>query len=79
MTIEFTKEFAEMLEVNPAELQDDSVLHTEGEWDSIMLIATITLVDKYYGVLFQCHAINTIKTFGELKNLIATTVASNPN
>lgn len=70
MNNEFIVELANILEINAAELNDASLLNNGDHWDSILLIATVALIDKHFNILLKGNQLNSIHTFGELKNLI---------
>ena len=70
MNEQFIEEFAEILEVDPAELHDDFRVQGGEGWDSLNLLATIAIIDKYYGIVVNGAVLNSALYFGDLRSIL---------
>lgn len=65
---EFYEGLAEILEVDPSEINPDFRL--EGEiWDSLAIVSTIALVDEVYGKTVAPAKLQEVETVGDLERL----------
>lgn len=66
---EFYEGLAEILEVEPSELNPDYPL---GEnWDSLAVVSTIALIDEVYDVTVHPERLGDCHTVGDIEQLIA--------
>ena len=71
MTIEVAKEkIADILEVDQTEIEEDKVLSDFDTWDSIAVLAVISVVGEERGVFLHANEIGKIKTVKELIQLL---------
>jgi acyl carrier protein len=63
---QFVARLAVVLECDPAELGDDSVL----EWESLLVLSTLTLLSQDFGLTPEVECLIQCKTLGELRRLI---------
>jgi len=61
----FIDALAEVLELEPSEVQENLELTSEN-WDSLTVLATIALVDEYYGVIVDGGALSDCTSIGNL-------------
>lgn len=61
----FLEDFAAILEVEPADLQDDFRL-TPDNWDSLAIVATVVLIDEHFGVSVLGETLRNCSRVGEL-------------
>jgi acyl carrier protein len=69
-TEEFTREFAEMLSIDPANLNADTDLTGLPEWDSVAYISALVLIDEKLGVTVRPEVISNSRTFGEILSAV---------
>jgi acyl carrier protein len=65
-TEEFTREFAEMLSIDPANLNAETDLTALEEWDSVAYISALVLIDEKLGIAVRPEIISNSQTFGEI-------------
>jgi len=63
---EFISEFAQILDVVPAELQPETELSTFCNWDSVAYLAAMVLIDEGLGITLRPEVISNAKTFGDI-------------
>lgn len=66
---DFASEFADVIEIAPAEIHESFDLGEHG-WDSLAILSTIALIDEHYGKTVDTKALGACRTFGELQALI---------
>jgi acyl carrier protein len=63
---EFIREFAEMLDVDPATLTEDTDMETLENWDSVGYLSAMVLIDEKVGVAISPDVISNAKSFGAI-------------
>ncbi len=71
----FLIEFANTIEVNPEVLTPEFNIKLGSAWDSLAFISTIALVDKYYSIILDSDALESLTYFSELLQLLQKKVA----
>lgn len=66
---EFYEGLAEILEVEPSEINPDYALG-EGNWDSLAIVSTIALIDEVYDKAISGEALEGCKTIGDLEKAV---------
>ncbi len=69
MNEEFIEEFAEVFDVEPAEMNTSFTFDGPESWDSLAIVSTIALVDQYYDVVLKADDFIHCSNFGELIQL----------
>jgi acyl carrier protein len=69
---EFTREFAEMLGIDPGELQSDTDLTALPEWDSVAYLSAMVLIDDKLAIAIRPELLSNAKTFGEILAAVQT-------
>lgn len=72
MEDQFKEDFAELLEVDQAELTPGYVLEDSEMWDSMTVVSTIALIDEHFGKTVEGEALTKCETFGDVLKLIET-------
>lgn len=68
----FYEQMADVLEVEPAEINPDFRLYESGsEWDSLALVSTIAAVDECFDVMLDGKALAACQTIGDIERLVA--------
>lgn len=62
---------AEVLELSPEQITDETGPATEGRWTSLTHLKIISQVQKHYTVTFAPREIRSVRTVGALRELIA--------
>jgi len=71
---EFLKQVAGILEVD--EVKETDELKAFPQWDSLSVLSVIAMLDASYGVNLRAADFGTIKTAGELWNLVQSRKAA---
>lgn len=66
---EFYEGLAEILEVEPGEVNADLALD-EGNWDSLAIVSTIALIDEVFDKTISGEVLEGCKTVGDLEKAI---------
>lgn len=66
MRTKFLAALSEPLQVEPAELTDSFEL----SWDSLLIVATMSLISEYYDCTVEIDALLQCSTIGQLLSLI---------
>lgn len=67
---EFHQGLAEILEVEPQEVNSDMELE-EGAWDSLAVVSTIALIDEVYDRTVSAEDLSECKKVSDVEKLIA--------
>lgn len=67
---EIIREVADILEVDESEINEEKKLDEYDTWDSIAVLAVISLINEKKGVFLHASEINSLKTVKDLINLI---------
>jgi len=67
---EFHEGLAEILEVEPQEVNSDMALE-EGAWDSLAIVSTIALIDEVYDRTVSADDLAECKVVSDIEKLIA--------
>jgi len=65
----FLADLAEVLEVEPSLLTDDSALDNTN-WDSMSIVSTIALIDEHFSLTLPAEAFRECSSVGDLITLI---------
>lgn len=71
-TTEFIEKFAEAIDVDAASLSVETEFRTLPEWDSIVYLSVIAMLDEEYGIQIENAAFKTLKTINDVINYIET-------
>lgn len=71
-TTEFIEKFAEAIDVDAASLSVETEFRTLPEWDSIVYLSVIAMLDEEYGIQIENAAFKTLKTINDVTNYIET-------
>ena len=71
-TKEFIEKFAEAIDVDAASLSVETEFRTLPEWDSIVYLSVIAMLDEEYGIQIENAAFKTLKTINDVINYIET-------
>ena len=71
-TTEFIEKFAEAIDVDAASLSVETEFRTLPEWDSIVYLSVIAMLDEEYGIQIENAAFKTLKTINDVINCIET-------
>lgn len=63
------EDLADVLEIEQNEINDDFVLG-KGNWDSLAVVATISLIDEHFGITIKGDDLRNCPTVGALWQLI---------
>jgi len=66
---EFIQELAEILEIQDQEISENIFLRT-GNWDSLAMLATISLIDEIYNVTVPGNQLRDCNTIGDVLRLV---------
>jgi acyl carrier protein len=66
----FARQFAALFEVPAERITDSFNMAEEGEWDSITFLSTLALIDSHYHRIVDPISLQSVATFGQLKQLI---------
>ena len=69
---EFIEKFAEAIDVDAASLSVETEFRTLPEWDSIVYLSVIAMLDEEYGIQIENAAFKTLKTINDVINYIET-------
>ena len=72
----FLKDLAEVLEVNPSELEEDDFEFTSEVWDSLTVLATIALVDEHFDIAIDGSDLMDCTSVASLLERIKTRVGA---
>lgn len=65
----FIKELADILEIQDQEISETTFLRT-GNWDSLAMLATISLIDEIYNVTVPGNQLRDCNTIGDVLRLV---------
>ena len=71
-TTEFIEKFAEAIDVDAASLSVETEFRTLPEWDSIVYLSIIAMLDEEYGIQIENATFKTLKTINDVINYIET-------
>lgn len=63
---DFTREFADMLGIDPHSLTLDLEMASLPEWDSVAYLSAMVLIDEKLAVTIRPDVISNSKTYGEI-------------
>lgn len=63
---EFTRAFAELLELAPEDLKPETPLGASERWDSVTYLSAIVLIDESLGVAIRPEVVSRAQTFGDI-------------
>jgi acyl carrier protein len=67
----FTSQFSQLFEnTDPALIQADTEFRSLEEWDSLIALSIIAMVDEHYGVTLSGEDIRSAKTVRQLFELV---------
>ncbi len=61
---------ADMLELEPDELNEDTVLDDLDEWDSMNALNLIVLIDENFGKTITADVVNSFETIGDVLKIM---------
>lgn len=68
---DFIKKFANIFEeTDPASINADTVYSELEEWDSVMLLSLISMVDEEYGIIVDVDELSETRTVEDLFNYV---------
>lgn len=68
---DFIKKFANIFEeTDPASIKADTVYSELKEWDSVMLLSLISMVDEEYGIIVDVDELSETRTVEDLFNYV---------
>ncbi len=68
---DFIKNFANLFEeTDPSNIKADTVYTELEEWDSVMVLSLITMVDEQYGVVMDVDELSETHTVKELYDYV---------
>jgi len=67
---EFTNEFADLLNLQPGQLNADTVLSELQDWDSVAYLSAMVMIDEMLGIQVRPDLIATAKTFGVILDAV---------
>jgi acyl carrier protein len=67
---EFWTALADSLEVKPSELSLKFDLPGKGNWDSLALLSSVSIIDKYFNLAVKACELENCQTVGDLCSLI---------
>lgn len=63
---DFTREFSEILSIDPHQLTPDSDLTEIPEWDSVAYLSAMVLIDDKLALTIRPDVLSNAKTFGDI-------------
>lgn len=63
---EFTKEFADLLNLSPHQLTPETDLTELEEWDSVAYLSAMVMIDEKLGIQVRPDLISSAKTFSTI-------------
>jgi acyl carrier protein len=73
MDTKFKEMLADVLEINASDINDSYILDVEGNWDSIAVLTTMSLIDDAYGIEIDGDDVALCESAIELYELIDKT------
>ena len=71
MTIdEFTKEFAQLIDLSPADLKADTDLSSIDTWDSVAYLTAMVMIDEKLGITLRPEIISRAKQFQDILDAV---------
>jgi len=67
---DFTREFAEMLSIDPAALHAGTDLTSLPEWDSVAYLSAMVLIDEKLSITIRPEVLSNAVTFGDILNAV---------
>jgi acyl carrier protein len=67
---EFTKEFAELLNLPPEQLNADTNLTELQDWDSVTYLSAMVMIDEKLGIQVRPDLISGARTFGVILSAV---------
>ena len=71
-TTEFIEKFAEAIDVDAASLSVETEFRTLPEWDSIVYLSVIAMLDEEYGIQIENATFKTLRTINDIVTYIET-------
>ena len=71
-TTEFIEKFAEAIDVDAAGLNAKTEFRTLSEWDSIVYLSVIAMLDEEYGIQIENATFKTLRTINDIVTYIET-------
>jgi acyl carrier protein len=73
---EFTREFADLLNVETARLTPETELAELEDWDSVAYLSAMVMIDERLGVQVRPELISSAKTFGAILDAVNGALAT---
>ena len=71
MTVdEFTKEFAQLIDLSPADLRIDTDLSSIDTWDSLAYLTTMVMIDEKLGITLRPEIISRARKFQDILDAV---------
>ena len=61
---------ADILEVDPSEIDEDSSPETIDSWDSVQHLNLVLAIEEQYGITLDPEEISNVETLGDLAGII---------
>ena len=71
---DFTREFAEVLNVAPEQLTPETEMDSLAGWDSVTYLATMVLIDEKLSVRIRPDVFSRAKTFRDILAAVGSTL-----
>jgi acyl carrier protein len=68
---EFTKEFADLLNLRPEQLTPETDMTQLTDWDSVSYLSAMVLIDERLGIQVRPDLLSGAKTFGTILNAVS--------
>lgn len=69
---DFTREFAEILNMNSEDLRPETEMSNLDGWDSVTYLAAMVLVDEKLSVRMRPDTISRARTFGDILSAVGS-------
>ena len=73
MDTKFKEMLADVLEINASDVNESYILDVEGNWDSVAVLTTMSLIDDAYGIEIDGDDVALCDSASELYDLINKT------
>ncbi len=67
---EFTKDFAELLNLEPGGLTPETDLTTLEDWDSVAYLSVMVMIDEKLGIQVRPDLLSSAKRFGTILDAV---------
>jgi acyl carrier protein len=71
MAQDFTRLFAEAIDMSPDVVTRDAAIRELEMWDSVAALGVLAMVEEHYGVALTGDDFANVKTVGDLETLVA--------